>query len=204
MKPKMFLAIIFMFSVLLRSGGSPAIGENIDPDNNDHQYAWGENIGWLNFEPSTGPGVTVTDTDVTGVAWGENIGWIVFNPSEGGVFNDGYGNLSGCAWGENVGWISFSCETIDCNSVDYGVSIDPATGMFSGMAWGENIGWISFDYESLVTHGVQTSWGSSETCYGDFDPDGDVDGSDLAELADDPDQFDLVALAVNFGRTDCD
>jgi len=49
---------------------------NIDPYDDDSQYAYGENVGWHNFEPSEGPGVTVSDTDVTGYIWQENIGWI--------------------------------------------------------------------------------------------------------------------------------
>lgn len=41
------------------------------------------------------------------------------------------------------------------------------------------------------------------TCAGDFDLDGDVDGSDLAELAANPGLLDLSLFASNFGRTDC-
>ena len=86
-----------------------AYPDNIDPDNDGSQYAWSENGGWINFQPSFGPGVTVSDTAVTGFAWGENIGWINLSPSTGGVVNDGLGHLSGYAWAENAGWISFSC-----------------------------------------------------------------------------------------------
>src|SRR5215468_3964787 len=81
---------------------------NIDPDNQGDQYAWGENVGWINFKPSQGPGVTVTGTSVSGFAWGENVGWINLSPDFGGVNNDGVGRLSGFAWGENVGWINFA------------------------------------------------------------------------------------------------
>jgi hypothetical protein len=123
--------------------------ENIDPDNDGSKYAWGENIGWINFEPSLGSGVTVTDSAVEGYAWGENFGWINLSPANyGGVFNDGSGNLSGYAWGENVGWINFA-------PTGAGVTIDPSTGVFSGYAWGENIGWINF---APTSGGVKTSW----------------------------------------------
>ena len=27
------------------------MAENIDPDNDDSQYAWAENVGWINAEP---------------------------------------------------------------------------------------------------------------------------------------------------------
>jgi hypothetical protein len=119
---------------------------NIDPDSTGCQYAWGENVGWINFNPSWGPGITVTDTAVTGYAWGENIGWINLSPSNGGVVNDGSGNLSGYAWGENIGWINFGPLG--------GVRIG-SDGKFTGYAWGENIGWINFSSQHSC---VKTSW----------------------------------------------
>ncbi len=48
--------------------------ENIDPNEDGSQYAWGENIGWINFEPDQGSGVQVSSTDVQGYVWAENIG----------------------------------------------------------------------------------------------------------------------------------
>ncbi len=188
--------IIEIFIIFVAWGVANA--GNIDPDTDGHKYAWGENIGWIDFEPAEGPGVTVTDTDVTGDAWGENTGWIVLD-----LINDGDGNLSGCAWGENVGWISFSCDTTDCDTVSYGIAVDPVTGEFSGNAWGENIGWISFDYAGSDASGVKTSWGAIITCDGDFNVDGDVDGSDLATSADDQSLLDLSVFAANFGKDDC-
>lgn len=60
-------------------------------------------------------------------------------------------NLSGWAWSQNVGWISFNCtNTSSCATVDYGVHIDPTTGILSGFAWSENVGWISFNTSELA------------------------------------------------------
>jgi hypothetical protein len=123
----------------------------IDPESNDSQYAWGENVGWINFAPSQGPGVNVTNMGLFGYAWGENIGWVNLSPTNGGVINDGAGNLSGYAWGENVGWINFA-------PTGGGVFINPTDGVFSGHAWGENIGWINL---GPTSGGVKTSWRSS-------------------------------------------
>jgi hypothetical protein len=120
-----------------------------DPTTTAPAMAWGENVGWINFKPSFGGGVTVSDTAVIGRAWGETIGWINLGPFENSVANDGEGNLSGYAWAENLGWINFS-----------GVTIDIATGAFRGAAWGENIGWINFD---LAANGVTTSWRPPDT-----------------------------------------
>jgi len=144
------------FSVVLLIFCSTGYAGNIDPDIDGSKYAWGENIGWKNFEPSSGPGVTVTDSTVEGYAWGENIGWLSLSCANSsscgtvsyGVTNDGIGNLSGYAWGENVGWINFA-------PTGAGVTIDPDTGVFSGYAWGENIGWINF---APTSGGVKTSW----------------------------------------------
>ncbi len=147
--------------------------ETIDPIPADAQYAWGENVGWLNAEPSGdgGPGITVSGTKLTGYMWGENIGWINMNCTNNGtcgstgnygVTNDGAGHLAGYAWGENVGWISFSCaNNASCGAADYGVNIDPATGDFSGNAWGENIGWISFADTAPVAYKVTTDDGDA-------------------------------------------
>ena len=55
-------------------------------------------------------------------------------------------NVSGWAWNANTGWISFNCTSDpDCDTYDYGVKIDLATGYFSGYAWSANVGWISFN-----------------------------------------------------------
>ena len=52
--------------------------ENIDPDGDDSQYAYGENTGWFNAEPTGngGPGVDVRSDGFTGYLWAENIGWV--------------------------------------------------------------------------------------------------------------------------------
>lgn len=129
-----------------------------DPIDGTNKYAWGENVGWLNFGTPEGA-VDVGATELTGYVWGENIGWISLNCSNtascGTVdykVSRAAGVFSGYAWGENIGWISFSCANTDsCTggatlpNVDYGVTMDTVTGIFSGYAWGENIGWVVFN-----------------------------------------------------------
>ena len=123
---------------------------NISTEDYSH-YAYGENIGWINFNP-TGGGVQLKDNELVGYAWGENTGWISLNCSNTDscadnsgvdykVENDGEGNLSGYAYGENIGWINFN-PTV--GSTSYGVKVS-GDGTFSGYAWGENTGWISFN-----------------------------------------------------------
>ena len=72
--------------LLLCCGGLYA--ENIDPYEDGSQYAYGENVGWLNFEPN----IAGDDTD-----YGVTIDW--------------QGNFDGWAWGENIGWIHFQSAT---------------------------------------------------------------------------------------------
>ena len=52
----------------LRSGQAQAATGNIDPVN---KWAWGTNVGWINFRPEHG-GVTVCSDHLEGYAWGEN------------------------------------------------------------------------------------------------------------------------------------
>jgi hypothetical protein len=149
--------------------GSIAYSENIDPYNDGSQYAYGENIGWLNFEPNQGPGVTADDTNLIGYMWAENIGWIILDPNDAdpntGVSNDGTGLLTGFAWGENVGWINFNPK-VPGDPNHYGVTIDHE-GNFAGWAWGENIGWVHLASSAPIAYKVQTSWITN--CVIDFD-----------------------------------
>ena len=141
--------------VVLISAVNVSFAENIDPNEDGSQYAYGQNIGWVNFEPSEGDGVHVSKMQLTGYVWAENIGWISLsceNTASCGtvnysVINDGSGNLSGYAWGQNVGWINF-------NPTNGGVTID-ADGNFDGWAWGENIGWINFKSADLYGYNVK-------------------------------------------------
>jgi len=151
MNCKKILQILGVLSVLIMS---PALGENIDPYEEGSRYAYGENVGWLNFKPNQGDGAHVSSTNVQGFVWAENIGWVNLSPAGyGGVVNDGAGNLSGYAWGENVGWINFN-PTVSGDLNHYGVTID-AEGNFAGWAWGENIGWINFNSAQLFDKGVR-------------------------------------------------
>lgn len=135
-------------ALLLPLAAVPA-ATNIDGSS---PYAWGENIGWVNFQGDGANGVVVSPAYLSGFAWSENFGWI--NLGEGpdnllfytqtagdtGVNNDGAGNLTGWAWGENIGWIAFDTT----GSGGSQVTVD-GTGQFHGFAWGENVGWIAMD-----------------------------------------------------------
>lgn len=142
--------LVFLFLVPQIVGAS-----NI---NQDDKYAWGENIGWIDFS-----GVEVNESKLSGYAFSENIGWISMNCLNNntcdsayyGVTNDSEGNLDGYAWGENIGWIDFS-----------GVKIEE--GIFYGYAYSGNVGYISFNCENTETCGdinfkVSTTWIKNST-----------------------------------------
>jgi len=171
MKNKLFkylaYSLIIVVATLLTVSVARATSGNIDAVN---KWAWGANIGWINFNPADG-GVTVYDDHLEGYAWAENIGWVRLGTYDGGaahtyansaagdygVNNDGSGNLSGYAWSTNAGWINF-------NPSDGQVTIDTATGQFDGYAWGENVGWIHFKNAS-PDYSVVTTWRGGSKIY---------------------------------------
>jgi len=106
-----------------------------------YKYAWGENVGWINFGTANG-NVHVTDSGLSGYALSETVGWINLD----NVVNDGEGNLSGYGWSENTGWIKF-------NPANGGVIIN-SSGEFTGSALSETVGWIIFGGDYKVT----TDW----------------------------------------------
>ena len=105
-----FVLVFFSFSFTHLALASQTIG-TID---GAYKYAWGENIGWINFA-CDGCNVSVTDSSVSGNAWSTQYGWINLNPTNSGVTNNNEGALSGFAWSSNLGWIDFNGVTIDSN-----------------------------------------------------------------------------------------
>jgi hypothetical protein len=142
-----------LIALLIPALTAPALAQSISPVN---KYAWGENIGFLNFadagDPAGSQSVFVNPTFLEGFVWGENIGWINLGDGSGPYANTtglnfgvnrnaSTGHLTGYAWGENIGWINFSGGSL-------ATPPNPArieSGRFRGYAWGENIGWINLD-----------------------------------------------------------
>lgn len=140
-----FTITIFVIGIFVLHTSQDAFASETDGTiSNGSTYAWGENLGWVNFKPTHG-GLYITDTTLSGYAWSQNNGWINFAPSGGGVHNTTSGQLSGYAWSSTKGWINFS-----------GVSIDNQ-GKFSGTAGtlGDNAGRINFNCTNCD---VRTDW----------------------------------------------
>src|ERR1035438_1802097 len=115
-----------------------------------NKYAYGANLGWMDWTGDNAHGVVVGEYVCSGYIYSANVGWISLgsgSPANGiqyqnnsasdfGVNNDGLGNLSGYAWGANIGWITF--EQL------YGKpKVNLLTGVLSGYVWCANCGWIS-------------------------------------------------------------
>jgi hypothetical protein len=135
--------------VLLGALASGIAATTIDPAN---KYAWGANLGWLDWSGGTGEtanGAVIGEYVCSGCIYSANVGWINLgsgSPANGifyqnnsaadfGVTNDGLGNLRGYAYGANVGWINFeNTGTPKVNMIN---------GQMSGYVWSANCGWIS-------------------------------------------------------------
>ena len=173
------ILIFFLTGVLIPVSFAFASTTSGTIDSSD-KYAYGENIGWLDFGTTAG-NVAVTDSAISGYAWSENIGWISLNCSNDSscttvnysVANDGAGTLSGYAWSENAGWINFA-------PTGGGVTIN-SSGEFLGYAYGENVGWITFNCATTsscgtVDYKVKTDYrprSARAACNNSTDDDGD-------------------------------
>ncbi len=137
------LAIIVLFSW----AASPVrAATTIDSVN---RYAYGANIGWLNWVGDTNNGAVIGQYVCSGYIYSANVGWINLgsgsptnsiyyqnlSATDFGVNLDGLGNLSGYAWGANIGWINFTNTGAP--------RINMITGQMSGYVWSANCGWIS-------------------------------------------------------------
>jgi hypothetical protein len=169
MKTKFLITIAVSSFFILHSSVPARAAATIDPVN---RYAYGANIGWMDWVADTNNGAVMGEYTCSGYIYSGNLGWINLgsgSPADGiyyqnlaandfGVNNDGLGNLSGYAWGANIGWITFE-QT-------YGrPKVNLLTGQLTGYVWSANCGWISLS--SAVAY-VQT-----DTLYpGPLAPDG--------------------------------
>lgn len=179
---------------------SPA-ATTINPVN---RFAYGANIGWINWRGDVANGAVIGANVCSGFIWSANCGWIHLGdgtPANGvryqnnsttdfGVNHDGAGNLTGYAYGANIGWLTLTNRTATGALYD-GPRVNLLTGRLSGFVWSANCGWISLSNAQAF---VQT-----DTM--DCGPDTDGDGI--------PDQWELqfaanLALLNGAGDNDGD
>jgi|ERR1039458_7340839 hypothetical protein len=152
-----------------------------------NRYAYGGNIGWLDWSGDTANGAVIGEYVCSGYIYSANVGWINcgngsptnniqyqnLSAADFGVNNDGLGNLRGYAWGANIGWINF--ESTGAPKVDL------LTGKLSGYAYSANCGWISL---------------SNSVAY--------VQTDDIRQGALAPNGLPIAWLLNNFGTTNVD
>jgi hypothetical protein len=143
------IVVISVIGALTVSQSIQAMTGTIVPGSD---YAWGENIGWINFA-ATGSNVNITDTALTGYVWSYTYGWINLGPftNYAGVTNTPSGQLGGYAWSSGLGWIPMS-----------GASINTTTGVFHGIAGssGSTAARINFDCSTCK---ITTNWRPTST-----------------------------------------
>ncbi|HEV2330210.1 MAG TPA: hypothetical protein VGY56_15615 [Verrucomicrobiae bacterium] len=142
-------AAISAICILHSSMTCRALTTTIDPVN---RYAYGANIGWMDWVADTNDGAVIGDYVCSGYIYSGNVGWINLGSgspansiqyqnntaTDFGVNNDGLGDLTGYAWGANIGWITFE-QT-------YGKpKVNLLTGQLTGYVWSANCGWISLN-----------------------------------------------------------
>src|ERR1039458_3266391 len=146
MKTKLFLlALISAFS--LEPSALLHAATTIDAAN---RYAYGANIGWMDWRGDTNNGTVISECVCSGYIYSANVGWINLgsgspanqiqyqnnSAADFGVNQDGLGNLSGYAWGANIGWVNFE-------QLSGKPKVNLLNGQMSGYVWSANCGWIS-------------------------------------------------------------
>ena len=179
---------------ILGALGSVWAATTIDPFN---QYAYGANIGWLDWSGGSGQtatGVVIGEYVCSGYIYSANVGWINLgsgsptnniyyqnlSASDFGVNQDGLGNLTGYAYGANIGWITFE-QT-------YGrPRINMINGQMCGSVWSANCGWISLSNAvayvqtdsispgALDANGLPIAWELQNFGHTGVDPNADPD-----------------------------
>lgn len=183
--------------LLTLAGGLASLraASTIDPVN---KYAYGANIGWMDWRGDTNNGVVIGEYVCSGYMYAANVGWINFgggsptnqiyyqnlSANDFGVNQDGLGNLRGYAWGANIGWLNFESNGAP--------KVDLKSGRMSGYVYSANCGWISlsnaFAYVQtdtvapgqLDTNGLPIAWELLNFGTVGIDPNADPDGDGMS------------------------
>jgi hypothetical protein len=143
-----FLILGFFFVL-----SSTAVAAAVSGTNYTSQFR-NTDYGTINWKPTGGTAVDITEGAITGDIWSTHFGWIHLDPSGDPLTltcSGSTGTFTGSAWGEAMGFIDFEPS-------GGGVTLD-SSGQFSGSAWNPNFGWITFSCP-----GASTCVSTSFTC----------------------------------------
>jgi hypothetical protein len=189
-----------LFILSLISIGLVAESQAASTINAANKYAYGANVGWLDFRGDTNNGVVIGEYVCSGNIYAANVGWINLGggvpvnniqyqnnaANDYGVNHDGAGNLRGYAYGANIGWINF--ETTGAPRVDL------KTGKLSGSVYSANVGWISLSNAVayvqtdtiapglMDTNGLPFAWEYQNFGGPGVNPNADPDGDGMSNL----------------------
>ena len=141
--------LVLSLGLLSEAAFGPSLAMAQSTINTTDRFAYGANIGWIDWRASSANGAVLGEYICSGYLYAANVGWIHLgngsptnavryqntSTNDYGVTHDGAGNLRGFAWGANIGWVNF--ETLGAPKIDL------KTGILSGSAYGANVGWIS-------------------------------------------------------------
>lgn len=147
---------VFVFFILFGCLAQSRANTSINVTN---KYAYGANVGWMDWRGDTNNGAVIGEFVCSGFIYSANVGWINLGsgaPTNGiqyknlgatdfGINHDGVGNLRGFAYGANIGWINFEANGAP--------KVNLKNGTLSGFIYSANCGWISL---SNATAHVQT------------------------------------------------
>lgn len=219
MKIKLKIRVVAVWLLLSTINSHLSTGfaaTTIDPV---HKYAYGANIGWMDWRGDTNNGTVIGEYVCSGYLYAANVGWINLgsgSPANGiqyqnnsgadfGVNQDGLGNLRGYAYGANIGWINFENTGAP--------RINLITGQMSGYVWSANCGWISlsnaFAYVqtdtirqgALDSNGLPIAWELQNFGHTGVDPNADPDHDGLSNAQEyqagtDPNNANSVLLII--------
>ena len=196
-KRAMFFAFVSAFCIL----HSASLAHAATTINATNKYAYGANIGWMDWRGDTNSGAIVGEYVCSGYIYAANVGWINlgggaptngiqyqnFSANDFGVNQDGLGNLRGYAYGANIGWINF--ENNGAPKIDLG------NGQMTGYAYSANCGWISLSNASALVqtdaiargtdsdaNGLPDAWELQNFGHLGVNPNADTDGDGMSNL----------------------
>ena len=198
MKTKLLIPLLVSSFCILHSSFPARAATTIDPAN---KYAYGANIGWMDWRGDVANGVVIGEYVCSGYIYAANVGWISLGsgtPINGiyyqnlsaddfGVNQDGLGNLRGLAYGANIGWINF--ENTGAPKVDL------KSGRMTGFVYSANCGWISLSNALAFVqtdtiapgadsdgNGLPDAWERLHFGHIGVDPNADPDGDGMSNL----------------------
>lgn len=191
-----FLASLALASSFILHPSSPVqAATTINPVN---KYAYGANIGWIDWRGDTNNGAVIGEYVCSGYIYAANVGWINLgsgaptnsiyyqnaSANDFGVNQDGLGNLRGYAYGANIGWVNF--ENTGAPKVDL------LSGRMTGSVWSANCGWIGLSNAyayvqtdtiapgALGTNGLPIAWQLLNFGNTNVNPNADPDGDGMS------------------------